>query len=49
MQILANHEDLYHAFEDLLEYCDQFYFATAWATDKHDLFNLLQQVYIKLS
>ena len=48
MQILANHEDLYHAFEDLLEHCDQFYFATAWATDKHDLFNLLQQVSHKI-
>lgn len=41
MQLLANPKKLSETFENLIPNCEQIYFATAWATDKHAVFNTL--------
>lgn len=41
MRLLADPITLSETFENLILNCEKIYFATAWATDKHPIFNIL--------
>lgn len=41
MQLLITPSQLSETFEDLITCCEKIYFATAWATDKHSIFDTL--------
>ena len=41
MQLLTDPKKLSETFENLILNCEKIIFATAWATDKHSVFNTL--------
>ena len=43
MRLLAENSTLVETFEELIDKCDEIYFATAWATDKHSVFEKLKE------
>ena len=49
MRLLADPITLSETFEDLILNCEKIYFATAWATDKHSVFNVLVEHAYKIN